>query len=57
MKRLFTNIHYWFDYLVGYVMTNPKRLPKYHKYMYKKWGTRYCSKEDFDNYWEEEGIF
>lgn len=55
--RAFKTIEYWFDYMVGYMMTNPKKRHRYHRYMYVKWGARYCSKEDFDKYWEEEGIF
>lgn len=57
MKRLLTNVNYWFDYVVGYMMTNPRKKDRYHRYMYTKWGKRYCSREEFDRYWEEEGIF
>lgn len=42
---------FWFDYVIGYVLTNPRKLAYYHRYMYEKYGTRYCTKEQFDEYW------
>ena len=52
--KLLTSIEFWFDYTVGYMMTHPSKVRRYHRYMYTKWGTRYCSKEDFDEYWTKE---
>ena len=52
MKRLLTWIEYKFDYVMGYIMTNPMDLPRYHRYMYTKWGERYCTKEEYDEYLE-----
>ena len=51
IERLLDSFMYWFDYAVGYVMTNPHKLPYYHRYMRTKYGDRYCSKEVFDRYW------
>ena len=48
---IFYEACYWFDYVIGFIMTNPHRLPFYHRYMYQKYGERYCSKEAFDRYW------
>lgn len=42
---------YWFDYMFGYVLTKPYKLPYYHRYMRQKYGDRYCSQELFDRYW------
>jgi hypothetical protein len=42
---------YQFDYIVGYIMTNPHKLPLYHRMMWEKYGERYCTKEQFDEYW------
>lgn len=50
MKRILKNIEYKFEYVVGYILTNPKNLPQYHRYMYEKWGERYCKKKDFEDY-------
>lgn len=55
--RALKTIEYWFDYVVGYMMTHPNKRRRYHRYMFTKWGTRYCSQEDFDRYWEQDGIF
>jgi hypothetical protein len=51
LEKFIDSYLYWFDYIVGYVMTNPHRLPYYHKYMRSKYGDRYCSQEAFDRYW------
>jgi hypothetical protein len=51
IEKLLGSFLYWFDYVVGFVMTNPHRLPFYHRYMREKYGDRYCSKEVFDRYW------
>jgi hypothetical protein len=40
-----------FDYIVGYILTNPNKLPYYHRMMWEKYGTKYCTKEQFDEYW------
>jgi hypothetical protein len=48
MKR----IMFWFDYVVGYVMTNPHKLPYYHRMMYETYGEWYCSEEEFRQIWD-----
>ena len=50
MKKLLENLHYHWDYVVGYIMCNPHYLHRYHLYMYKKWGERYCTKEELNEY-------
>lgn len=50
MKRILKNIEFKFEFFVGYILTNPKNLPRYHKYMYEKWGDLYCTKDEYDNY-------
>jgi hypothetical protein len=55
MEKFLNHYLYWFDYLAGYMMTNPRNLPFYHRYMYEKYGTRYCSQEQFDQYWNDAG--
>ena len=49
--KLLTSFQYWFDFVIGYITTNPHKLPYYHRYMYEKYGIRYCTKEQFDEYW------
>jgi hypothetical protein len=44
---------YWFDYVVSYITTHPSKLPFYHRYMWEKYGTRYCTEEQFNEYWEQ----
>ena len=41
MKKLLNNLDYWFDFYIGYIMTNGNKIYKYHEYMSKKWGDRY----------------
>jgi hypothetical protein len=45
---------YWFEYVMGYIMTKPSSLPYYRRYMWEKYGTRYCTEEQFDEYWREQ---
>jgi hypothetical protein len=52
MKKLFENLHYQWDYVVGYIMCNPHYLHRYHIFMYKKWGERYCTKKELQDYLE-----
>jgi hypothetical protein len=52
MKNFLINLSFWFDYVVGYMMTNPNYYHRYHKDMYTKWGERYCTKEQYDEYLE-----
>jgi hypothetical protein len=33
-------------------MTNPHKLPFYHRYMREKYGDRYWTKEEFAEYWD-----
>ena len=42
---------YRFDFIVGYILTSSRKLPFYHKYMYDKYGTRYCSQAQYEEYW------
>ena len=50
-SKFLNSFLYWFEYLVGYIMTKPDRLPMYHRYMYEKYGTKYCTQQQFDEYW------
>ena len=52
MKTFFINLSYWYDYVIGYLLCNPHYLHRYHKYMYTKWGERYCTKEELDEYFQ-----
>lgn len=55
MKKRLTNFIDWFlyqfDRIIGYMMTSSRKLPYYHRHMYEKYGTRYCTQEEFDAYW------
>ena len=54
MKKLLKNLEYYWDYVVVYLMCNPHYLHRYHLWMYKKWGERYCTKEDLMNHIESD---
>jgi hypothetical protein len=43
---------FYFDYLVGYMLTSPRKLPYYHSYMFRTYGSWYCSEEEFQKYWD-----
>ena len=47
------SLTFWFDYLIGYLLTHPYKLPYYHRMMYEKYGTRYCTEEQFQKYWHD----
>ena len=47
MKKL----QFYFDYYVGYFLTHPAKRPFYHCQMYKLYGNWYCTKEEFEAYW------
>ena len=32
------SLTFWFDYLIGYMLTHPSKLPYYHRMMYEKYG-------------------
>lgn len=51
LEKFIESYLYWFDYVVGWVMTSTHKKPYYHRYMRSKYGDRYCSKETFDRYW------
>jgi len=50
--KLLTLFQYWFDFVVGYILTKPHKLMYYHRYMYEKYGHMYCTEEQFDEYWD-----
>jgi hypothetical protein len=51
LKKLVDIYLFWFDYIIGYMMTSQRMLPYYHRYMYEKYGTRYCSQAQYEEYW------
>lgn len=51
MIKFINEFAYWFEFIFGYMSTSPHNLPFYHRMMYEKYGTRYCSQEQFDEYW------
>ena len=51
LQRLIDKYLYCFDFIIGYMLTSPRKLPYYHRYMYEKYGTRYCSEAEFNKYW------
>jgi len=51
MKR----IEFWFEYVAGYLMTNPRKQRRYHRYMWEKYGTMYCTQDQWDEYWNRGG--
>ena len=51
LERFIYCFAYHFDYVIGYILTNPHKLPLYHRHMWEKYGTKYCTKEQFEEYW------
>jgi len=52
MKRFFNYLEFKWDYVIGYVMCNPRYLHRYHIWMHKKWGERYCTKQELKDYFK-----
>jgi hypothetical protein len=46
---------YWFEHVVGWIMTSERNLPLHHRYMWEKYGTKHCSQEEYDK-WEEQQL-
>ena len=52
MNKLITTLEFWFDFTIGYMLTNPRKRPFYHRVMFERYGSRYCTQEQYDEYWE-----
>jgi hypothetical protein len=52
MNKLLTDFCYWFEYTILYIFTSPRKLPYYHRHMWEKYGTRYCTQKEFNDYWK-----
>lgn len=50
MKRLLKEIELLWDFYVIYFFFKTDKLLQYHRWMKKKWGDRYCTQEEFDEY-------
>jgi hypothetical protein len=50
MKRLQTEMVYLWDYYVMYFFFKSDKLLQYHRWMKRKYGDRYCTQEEYDNY-------
>jgi hypothetical protein len=50
MKTFLKKLEWFYDYYFVYFMFSPNKLHRYHYYMWKKWGEKYCTKEEFDEY-------
>lgn len=38
MKKWLKRFDFWFDYYIGYFLTNGNKVDRYNEYMEKKWG-------------------
>ena len=54
MKKLLFKLSFYFDFFIGYLMTKPtpERLMGYHTYMFRRYGTMYATKEDYEEHME-----
>jgi hypothetical protein len=50
MKRFFKQLEWVFEYYFVYFLFKPDKLHRYHYFMRKKWGDKYCTKEEYDEY-------
>lgn len=41
VKEIWVEVQWRLDFYVGYMLSNPNRRFKYHRYMLDKWGDRY----------------
>jgi hypothetical protein len=53
MKRLQTELEYLWDYYFIYFLFKSDKLLQYHRWMKKKWGDRYCTQEEYNDYVRE----
>lgn len=50
MKRLVKQIEFFWDYHVVYFLFKYDKLLQYHRLMKKKWGDKYCTQQEYDEY-------
>lgn len=50
MKNFLIKLEWIYEYYFVYFMFSPHKLQRYHTYMRKKWGDKYCTKQEFDDY-------
>jgi hypothetical protein len=50
MKRLLKELELLWDFYVIYFFFKTDKLLQYHRWMKKKWGDRYCTQEEYDEY-------
>jgi hypothetical protein len=50
MKDFLRKIEWIWDFYFVYFLFNPMKVHRYHDYMWQKWGSRYCSLEELENY-------
>ncbi len=50
MKRFKIEMVYLWDYYVMYFLFKSDKLLQYHRWMKKKWGDRYCTQQEYDEY-------
>lgn len=50
MKRFLKELELLWDFYVIYFFFKTDKLLQYHRWMKKKWGDRYCTQEEYDEY-------
>jgi hypothetical protein len=50
MKRFKLELEWLWDFYVIYFIFKTDKLLQYHRWMKKKYGPRYCTQEEFDEY-------
>jgi hypothetical protein len=50
MKTILKKLDWVFEYYFVYFLFKPDKLQRYHYYMMKKWGDKYCTKEEYEEY-------
>jgi len=54
MRAFLKRIDWVYDYNVVYFLYSPLHRDRYHHYMFKKWGEKYCTQEEYDEHFRSE---
>jgi hypothetical protein len=54
MRTFLKRINWVYDYNVVYFLYSPLHRDRYHHYMFNKWGEKYCTQEEYDEYFRSK---
>jgi hypothetical protein len=50
LKRLLKEMEFRWEYYIMYFLFHPHKRGVYHTFMRRKWGNKYCTREELEEY-------